>query len=149
MEKEVIFSFDDTPTRWAVCFNSECKAAAKCLRYHAGTVAPKDLAQTMCVTPMARDYGERCELYWEKRTERVAYGFEHFFAQVLKSDFTAIRKRLTSYFHGPRQYYWYVRGERGLTEEQQRFVRSVFAEYGYTDLPDFSRNEDEYVVRSL
>ncbi|MBR1447422.1 MAG: hypothetical protein IJ588_01575 [Prevotella sp.] len=149
MDNEVKFGFEDAPTRWAVCFNGECRAAAECLRHLAATLAPKETTQTMCVTPLAEGYGERCELFWQRRVERVAYGFAHFYDVVLKDDYTSIRKQLTSYFHGPRQYYWYLKGERGLTEEQQRYVRGVFADRGYTDLPDFERYENRYVVRSL
>ena len=60
---------------------------------------------------------------------------------------SAMRKELVDYFHGKRQYYWYMKGERALLPGQQDWMRQWLRGWGYEwELP-FDRYEDGYIYR--
>ena len=138
---EINFSWKDVPSGWALCFNQSCPLHEHCLRYQAGVLAPPDLTVTRCVTPRVLT-GERCKVYASMEPVKMARGFSTIYQNVLKRDYTSLRKFMTSLLSGKRYYYEYTRGERSLSPEQQSDIRQLFGSFGYKDSVHFDSYEE-------
>ncbi|MBP3286524.1 MAG: hypothetical protein J6M15_06265 [Prevotella sp.] len=138
---EINFSWKDVPSGWALCFNQSCPLHEHCLRYQAGVLAPPDLTVTRCVTPRVLT-GERCKVYASMEPVKMARGFSTIYQNVLKRDYTSLRKFMTSLLSGKRYYYEYKRGERSLSPEQQSDIRQLFGSFGYKDSVHFDSYEE-------
>ncbi len=138
---EINFSWKDVPSGWALCFNQSCPLHEHCLRYQAGVLAPPDLTVTRCVTPRVLT-GERCKVYASMEPVKMARGFSTIYQNVLKRDYTSLRKFMTSLLSGKRYYYEYKRGERSLSPEQQSDIRQLFGSFGYKDSVRFDSYEE-------
>ncbi len=138
---EINFSWKDVPSGWALCFNQSCPLHEHCLRYQAGVLAPPDLTVTRCVTPRVLT-GERCKVYASMEPVKIARGFSTIYQNVLKRDYTSLRKYMTSLLSGKRYYYEYKRGERSLSPEQQSDIRQLFESFGYKDSVRFDSYEE-------
>lgn len=138
---EINFSWKDVPSGWALCFNQSCPLHEHCLRYQAGVLAPPDLTVTRCVTPRVLT-GERCKVYASMEPVKIARGFSTIYQNVLKRDYTSLRKFMTSLLSGKRYYYEYKRGERPLSPEQQSDIRQLFGSFGYKDSVRFDSYEE-------
>ena len=68
---------------------------------------------------------------------------------VMKRDFTSIRKVLTAYLSNKRGYYKYLRGEWPLMPEQQRYIEEVFASHGYDGKVIYDRMEDVFMLENV
>lgn len=111
-----------------------------------GLHAPAEIRARLCVMPGEWKDGV-CHSFEEIRLVKKAFGFSRLYDQVLKRDYTAMRKELVDYFHGKRQYYWYMKGERALLPGQQDWMRQWLRGWGYEwELP-FDRYEDGYIYR--
>ena len=138
----VTLSFSDVPSWYALCTNSQCPLRDDCLHYLAGASAPESLETATCVMPKVLNNGQ-CRLYDKKTVVVWAEGFSHLYDQVLKNDYTTIRKTITGYLHGAKQYYEYMRGTRPLSPEQQRWITDYMAQCGYE--VTFDRHFEAYV----
>lgn len=138
------FDIKAVPSWYPVCINGQCPRHQQCMRYQVGKRMPSSLYARLCVMPNAWQNGD-CRFFEEIRLVRVARGFTTLYDRVLKHDFTPMRKELVAYFHGRRQYYWYLRGERTLLPEQQEWLRQWLLGWKYDwDFP-FDSYEDTYV----
>ena len=142
MEKNEL-KWEDVPRGWALCFNSECAMREGCLRFKAGELAPEEMTVCPCVTPKALKDGE-CRHFVPTEKVEFARGFRHIYDQVLKQDFTPLRKTMTAMLHGKRYYYEYLRGERRLSPEEQQDIRDLFARKGYTESVCFDAYEEAF-----
>ena len=103
------FDYSQVPSWYAICNNESCPLKQDCLRYLAGSNAPQSLEMALCVMPsMAKD--GHCRLYDKKTVVVMAAGFTTLYDQVLKSDYTHMRKVITKYLHGAKMYYEYKDG---------------------------------------
>lgn len=135
--------WDMVPERWPLCFNQNCQLHEACLRYQAGLLAPQSLTIAQCVTPRAVT-NERCAHFASMELQIFAYGFSTIYDRVLKTDYTPLRKAMTSHLSGKRYYYEYMRGERALSPEQQGWIRNLFDSFGYQDCVVFDRLESAF-----
>ena len=140
--------FKDVHRNSPICFNGACSSCEKCLRYLAGQKSPATLRYHLCVVPQALQ-GDRCELFQAAESVRVAYGFSHSYDDILRRDFTPIRKQLTAYLSNKRGYYKYLRGEWPLLPEQQQYIEEVFRRYGYEGKVVYDRMEDVFVLEAV
>ena len=85
-----------------------------------------------------------CSLYEEGRRQRLAWGISRLYDELRAPDARWIRQVLQSYLG--RGVYYHVRQlRRALTPEEQEYIRELFDERGYTDLPlVFDRYEEVY-----
>ena len=79
----------------------------------------------------------------------MASGFSHLYDKVLKADYTSMRKAITAYLHGAKQYYQYMRGERPLTPEQQDGVRNIVGSPIASEHLPLNRENDVQIIVSL
>lgn len=138
------FDYSQVPSWYAICHNENCPLRQDCLRYLAGSNAPQNLEMALCVMPsMAKD--GHCRLYDKKTVVVMAAGFTTLYDQVLKSDYTHMRKAITKYLHGAKMYYEYKDGRRALNPEQQRWIRDFVAKMGYDFEVKYDRFFEAYV----
>lgn len=152
-EEKVIYNMMDMDFKHIhrnipICFNKECPSCDKCMRYLAGMKSPDTLQYHLCVVPQALK-GDRCELFQANETVKVAYGFSRSYDDVLKRDFTTIRKILTAYLSNKRGYYKYLKGEWPLMPEQQEYIEEVFRNHGYEGKVVYDRTEDVVVLENV
>jgi len=91
---------------------------------------------------MGRD--GHCRWFDKTTVVTMASGFSRLYEHVLKKDYTSMRKNITAYLHGAKQYYQYMRGERPLTPEQQRGIQQIVRSYGYDWEVPFERYHSAY-----
>lgn len=113
------------------------------MRFHAGSQAPDSLESAHCVMPNTLKDG-RCRWFDLKMIVVNAYGFSHLYDQVLKRDYTSMRKSITNYLHGTKMYYEYKRGERPLSPEQQQQIQLIVNNFGYDWEVVFDRYAEAY-----
>ena len=140
------FDFKEVPTWYPLCYNRQCPMREHCLRYQALYYAPDDTGARLCVMPAQLRNGQ-CRYFAEIRLVKMARGFQRLYDRVLKPHFTPMRKSLVEHFHGKRQYYWYLRGERVLTPEEQQWLRGWLREWGYEWEFPFDSFESAYVYQ--
>jgi hypothetical protein len=129
------FDFAAVPKRYTLCYHEGCPLHDRCMRFLAATHAPASLEVRRCVLPTAEKDGH-CRWLDPIETVTMAEGFTGLYDKVLKGDYTPLRKQLTAYLHGPKQYYQYMRGERPLSPAQQQGIRRIVSSYGYDwDVP--------------
>ena len=93
------FDFSLVPSWYAICTNGNCPLKQDCLRYLAGSNAPESLETALCVMPHMANDGH-CQLFDKKNVVVMAAGFTTLYDQVLKKDYTSMRKAITRYLHG-------------------------------------------------
>jgi len=144
MNQAVEFNYERVADWWPLCFNNSCLAADKCMRHFAATHASADVTKHVCVTPMAKGYGKKCDWFKEKEIITLAYGFTTLFDQVRYKDGAALRQALIDYYHCKRQYYWHYHGERPTSPEQQTDMQEIMKQFGYDEPITFDRYEQAY-----
>ena len=86
----------------------------------------------------------KCRWYDRRKVVVWASGFAHLYDCVMKKDYTSMRKGITSYLHGPKTYYEYMRGERPLSPEQQQWIQDFVKSFGYEWEVPFDRYFEAY-----
>lgn len=124
------FDFSEVPGWYVICFNAGCPLHEGCLRYLAGVNVPESMDTAKCVLPHKGRDGQ-CRWFDKTTVVTMASGFSRLYDKVLKADYTSMRKAITAYLHGTKQYYQYMRGERPLTPGQQDGIRKIVSSYGY------------------
>lgn len=143
-----VFDFSDVPSWYVLCTNSLCPLRESCLRYLAGVHAPESKETATCVMPKMLKDGE-CRWYDKKDVVVYAVGFQHLYDRVRKMDYTSMRKTITTYLHGVKRYYEYMRGDRPLSPEQQQWIRNYVRSRGYDWDVDFDSYYEGYEYHQL
>lgn len=142
------FDFSKVPSWYVLCTNDACPLKTDCLRHLAGQHATDSLEIATCVMPRTLKNGQ-CRWFDKTTTEVYAAGFSHLYDQVMKKDYTTMRKTITRYLHGTRIYYEYMRGERGLTPQEQQWIKDYVKSFGYEWEVTFDRYYEDYVYHHL
>lgn len=64
----------------------------------------------------------------------MAWGFDKLFAEMKVKDAPTLRAEMRSYLGSKGQYYRYKLGQLKLLPEQQKYIKQLFARYGYKDV---------------
>lgn len=139
---ENIFDFEKIGSGYIFCFNAGCPKRDDCIRFVVGNHIPDNREIGQAVLPTAFKNHE-CRFFKQARIVEYAYGFEHIYDNVLRKDYTPLRKTLTLYLGNKGKYYEYKYGKRGLSPEKQQYIRNLFMQYGYTEDIVF----DKYVMQ--
>ena len=127
------------------CAGGDCTLRAQCARHHAYERAQENerAHYTTANLGAIRRQGS-CSLYEEGRRQRLAWGISRLYDELRAPDARWIRQALQSYLG--RGVYYHVRQlRRALTPKEQKYIRALFDERGYTDLPlTFDRYEEVY-----
>jgi hypothetical protein len=138
------FDFSKVPSWYTLCTNNDCPLKADCLRYLAGQNTPENVEVAKCVMPKTLKDSE-CQWFDRIKTSVWAAGFSHLYDNVMKKDYTKMRKTITNYLHGTKIYYEYMRGERALSQEEQQWIRDYVKHMGYDWEVEFDSYFEEYV----
>ena len=141
------FDYSTVPSWYTVCTNAACPLRENCMRYLAGSNAPDSVEKACCVMPRVLKDGQ-CHWFSQVRVITMAVGFTHLYDHVLKKDFTRLRKSITQFLHGAKQYYEYMRGERTLKPEQQRGIQSIMEQCGYPEKVTFNLYYESYLFET-
>ena len=136
--------FNDVPRNWAVCFNGECPLKSECMRFLAGETMPDSVMTWRTIMPAAWKQGD-CKAFVRKRVERKAYGLKRFLDHVEKVDYKRLREDMMGYLGGRSSYYRYSKGEKLLSETQQRDLLQMMKEAGYEGKGEFEHYCDVLV----
>lgn len=135
--------YSDVPSWYVLCTNGLCPFQGSCLRYQVAAWAPESMETATCVMPKVLKDG-KCRWYDRRKVVVWASGFAHLYDCVMKKDYTSMRKGITSYLHGPKTYYEYMRGERPLSPEQQQWIQEFVKSFGYEWEVPFDRYFEAY-----
>ena len=128
------------------CAGGDCTLRAQCARHQAYERAQEDeRAHYTTANLGAIRREDSCSLYEEGRRQRLAWGISRLYDELRAPDARWIRQALQSYLG--RGVYYHVRQlRRALTPEEQEYIRALFDERGYADLPlAFDRYEEVYI----
>ena len=89
------FDYSAVPSWYPLCFNTGCPLSGNCMHYFAGAHAPETLETCRCVLPHTLKNGH-CRWFDKIKVMTMAVGFSHLYDNVLKSDFTSMRKTITA-----------------------------------------------------
>lgn len=146
MQKEL--HFYEVPAWWAVCQNRNCPLKEKCLRYHAGSIAPEGTSHQCIISQQT--IGD-CRYFDELCTVRIAQGFMGIFNRVGAADARAMRRELMSYLGSATSkgtYYRYAHGERLLSPMQQAWISRLMQRYGYSPEVNFDCCWEDFRFKS-
>ena len=117
------------------CAGGDCTLRAQCARHHAYERAQENerAHYTTANLGAIRRQGS-CSLYEEGRRQRLAWGISRLYDELRAPDARWIRQVLQSYL-GRGAYYHVRQLRRALTPEEQEYIRGLFDERGYGDLP--------------
>lgn len=135
MEKD--FDFSRVPKGFQLCFNKKCPKQKECLRALAAQHVPEDMLWGAAVYPTALREDGQCPMFRTTEAKRMAWGFSKLFADVLQRDNGHLRYTLMEYLGGRTNYYRYNRGDKLLTEEQQKYILKIFRQQGYKQPLEF------------
>lgn len=134
--------YENIPSWWQLCFLQDCGRKTQCLRHLAGKSIPDTLLSAPSVTPAVLKHAE-CPMFREVEVVRAAVGFSRIFSEVKQRHAPEMREKLSRYLGGNGTYYRYLHGIRTLMPEQQQWIRTLFANYGYGDEVEFDDYQEE------
>lgn len=130
---EEAFRTGNLPKRITYCFQKKCQKKDECLHYLCSLYKDKDKKRGYSIFPDALQDGE-CEYFTQLRVVKMAWGFDSMFEDVKQKDAPKLRERMKTYLGSNGQYYRYKLGQLKLVPEQQRCIKLIFADMGYTDV---------------
>ena len=135
------FDFSLVPEWYPLCVHSQCPRSGECMRRLVVEKAPQAVEVWPMVMPKTWQE-EGCRFFAEVKKQRLVRGFSTLFDRVLKKDSAAMHQDLYDHFHGSRQAYWYMNGERALSQEDEQWLRKWLRRWGYEWEMPFDGFED-------
>lgn len=134
----------EVPYGFARCLNERCPQAAECLRRVAALNGKDRYPVISIVNPLCYPAeGESCPQFLKARKTRVAWGVKKLFESLPYNEAVSLRRQLVAHF-GKSKYYRFYREERGLSPQDQAFIRQLLQRKGIKAEPVFDRYTDEY-----
>ena len=135
------FMYGDVPYNVTYCFTEPCPMKDECIHHLAALYKNDDIKQGQAVFPNALQDG-KCDFFAKLRVVKMAWGFNHLFAEVKVKDAPILRAKMKAYLGSKGQYYRYKLGQLKLLPEQQEYIKQLFAQFGYQDV-DFDYFAEE------
>ena len=136
-------NYETMPEHYLLCFNDECELADKCLHRLAARGGRQNGDLVTAVNP-ARYSGVSCRYFRENKEATMAYGMIDSFHDVRADDIAPLRNALISHF-GRGSYYLRRNGVRPITPTEQKYISSVFREFGYEVKFDRTERETQWM----
>ena len=135
--------FKEITDSYTVCFAENCQKRDNCMRYVAYRRLPENAKRRSCVLPKVWEEPE-CSQFVELKLEHKAWGMKHIYDKVTKADAGRMKASIMGYLGGYTAYYRYYRGEKLLSEEQQKWIANLFKQKGYPADNLFDHYVDRY-----
>ena len=130
---------ENKPNGYWLCFSDKCKLAEKCLRHLVGE--RNDNKSELLRIVNHRMFDEtNCKYHVEIRKADIAYGMMKALNEVKACDIVNIKKILISKF-GRKYFYSRRNGVTPIPPSEQKYIRKVFAKFGYEITFDEIREE--------
>ena len=117
-EKELLkkaFEYGNVPSLITYCFTEPCPMKDKCIHYLSGLYKNEKTDRGDAIFPNALKNGN-CKYFAPLRVAPT------------------LRAEMRSYLGSKGQYYRYKLGQLKLLPEQQKYIKQLFARYGYKDV---------------
>ena len=124
-----------------MCFLEGCPRADKCVKHLAYDMFGDQVEYGKTVLPSSLKPDGQCDQFDEAIAKRYAKGGSHMYDEVRMKHFDEIKNRVKRILGGRTSYYRCMRGEKLITEEQQKSIAYLFKSYGY----DADNLYDEYI----
>lgn len=136
-------NYNDLPSSFVHCFNSDCPMGDRCLRRQAAQEVPAERKAVACVNPMYYQnlQGQPCDLYLEKKLKLYARGFKKILASIPYAQSKSVQLSLRSHF-GQAMYYRIRSGERPISPKEQEQIRYYFRQAGVNVPVEFDAYEE-------
>lgn len=138
MEKEELIK--NLGTDITMCFLEGCPRADRCVRHMVYELLGSQKACGSTVMPSSLRGGQ-CDMFSEAVVKRYAKGARRMFDEVRMKHFEVLKDRVMRILGGRTSYYRCMRGEKLISEEQQKRIADLFGSYGY----DAADLYDEYI----
>lgn len=135
-DSEDSLTWEMVPDEWAFCFRVECPLHNECLRWQTSQLVPDDINCLSCIIPSS-PIGHECLAYVSMEKVLAARGFTIDYDSIRQEDQPVIRKELEDLL-GSYKYKEYQHGFLLTWPSNQKFIKSVFEEYGYQDCIKFN-----------
>lgn len=129
MEKEELIK--NMGTNLAMCFLEGCPRADRCVRHLAYEILGNQKLSGSTVMPSSLKEDGQCDMFSEAIAKRYAKGAKHLFDEVRMKHYGTFKLRVQGILGGRTSYYRCLRGEKLITEEQQKRIVHLFKSYGY------------------
>ena len=139
MEKEELIK--SLGTNITMCFLEGCPRADKCIKHLAYEMLGGQKQYGNTVMPSSLKADGQCDMFDEAIAKRYAKGAKHMYDEVKMKHYEEIKNRVKMILGGRASYYRCIRGEKLITEEEQKRIATLFKNYGY----DSAHLFDEYV----
>lgn len=163
-------SFNDLPFGWALCFQSDCPLAGRCLRHRGGTLLPEGTLACRTVNPHLRT-ADGCKLFVAAEPVQMAYGMTGLDHSLNVIEAKELHEALYDYFGSRSRYYRFrnCRDDRprsvsgispvaeaeadevgatrhtfGISPQQQADIAAIFRRLGLKGEPRFDHYEARY-----
>lgn len=130
------------PTYYDMCIANECSKASTCLRHLALPMTEEKRIRIF--NPRMLDTTGNCPHYVKAEKVSLAKGFRIMMEKLPYNLHRRAVSSLMSYF-SERTYYRIRKGDRLLSPEEQKAVRSIIDRLGYTEPWEFDAYVEDYL----
>lgn len=138
------FSYGRVPGNYAQCLNQQCAQSQKCTRrlvaeHYVSKQSTISIINPNCIP----EDTNTCPYFHVVRKIRMAWGVKRLLDNVPLKDAKILKAQMLHYF-GRNIYYSLYRKERGITPEQQEYIRQIFRNKSIIEEPTFEFYTEEY-----
>lgn len=127
------------------CFNDQCRQADSCLRHLAAKQSKSGSQYINVLNPAYYPSdGKKCPAFLTSTKVKIAWGITHLLDDVPHRIASQMRRMMISHFTKS-LYYRYYRKERGVSPEDQLYIRTLFKQNGIQMEPVFDYYTEEYI----
>lgn len=119
-------------TNITMCFLEGCPRADKCVKHLAYEMLGEQKAYGSTVMPSSLKANGECDMYSEAVIKRFAKKATHMYDEVRMKHYATIKGGVRRILGGRSSYYRCMRGEKLISEEQQKRIATLFESYGYS-----------------
>lgn len=138
--ENITFQLSDVPGNFALCLNSECPLAERCLHQMVRRMVAADELVLHVYNPEVVRGGKDCEYFRALKLDRYAKGFTRFQEEMKPRQYAVFSGSLMAQF-GRNPYYERRRGERLLSPAEQEVVLQALRKAGIEENLEFDGYE--------
>lgn len=138
------FDYQSVPVGYAHCFNGQCSRGEQCMRHLVAKNCTTQHATIPIINPLCIPAEtSMCAYFKPIEKIRVAWGVAKLFDELPSKVAKGMKSEILAHF-GRNTYYRLYRQERGLTPEDQEYIRQVFRRNKIENKLTFERYSDRY-----
>lgn len=118
-----------SPSRFALCYKSDCRRAGECLRYQVAGCVSGERSVVCVVNPLSISSDEGCGQFKACHVLKYAYGMTGVWDRLPYRAVKDVRHCMLSHF-GKTHFYRLMRKQRCFRPEDQVYVEGVFRKFG-------------------